>query len=192
MPSSSALPSIARCIVVSCASLISSAAKPMATRPRTSATRAAAPAATVIGTRKRRQCSQAAAAAIAGGDREDDHRRLRAVEIALADRGDDRGAGRLEDAADEGEQEDDAGQRHAPLPGEEFGKAPGGGGDEQADERGGPVAVDIGRHIIADHADRGEQDRRGDADEDVVEAGQQPEMLLVDRGHVAPRRDEIA
>ena len=45
---------------------------------------------------------------------------------------------------------------------------------------------------MADPADRDEQDRRGDRDEDVVEAGEQPEMLLVDRRRMLPGRDEIA
>ena len=34
---------------------------------------------------------------------------------------------------------------------------------------------------LADPADREQQDRGGDRDEDVVEAGEQPELLLVDR-----------
>ena len=77
------------------------------------------------------------------------------------------------------------------LQGEEFGEAPGGHRDEQAENGRRPVAVDIGRHIIADPCRPREQDGRGDADENVVEAGQQPEMLLVDDRRVPPGRDEI-
>ena len=54
------------------------------------------------------------------------------------------------------------------------------------------VMIDMRASIIADHRHRGEQDGRRDADENVVEAGQKPEMLLVDDRHVPPRRDEIA
>ena len=38
---------------------------------------------------------------------------------------------------------------------------------------------------MADESDREQQDRRGDRDEDVVEAGDQAELLLVDRGRRA-------
>ncbi len=45
---------------------------------------------------------------------------------------------------------------------------------------------------MADPAHREQQDRAGDRDEDVVEAGQQPEMLLVHHRRLPPRGDEGA
>ena len=92
--------------------------------------------------------------------------------------------GGREDAADEGQQQQDRGQRHAPLGGEEQGQAPGGRGDRQRAERARAVAVDRQADRLADRladpADREQQDRGGDRDENVVEAGEQPEMLFVD------------
>ena len=45
---------------------------------------------------------------------------------------------------------------------------------------------------LADPADREQQDRGGDRDEDVVEAGDEPEILFVDRGEARWLVDEGA
>ena len=114
------------------------------------------------------------------------------IDRRRADR-DHHGEGRgSERARHEGEQQQDRGQGHAPLPGEIFGKAPGGAGHEQAADRRRAVAVDVRADIMADPCDRDEQDRCRDRDEDVVESGQQPEMLLVHRRGMLPGRDEVA
>ena len=145
----------------------------------------AAPAATVIGTRKRFQWIQAAAAAIAAATAP----RMPAsggIVVSSACRSDAQNqaeAGGREDAADEGQQQQDRGQRHAPLRGEEQGEAPARRGDEQRARgrtvrrlrrQAGPLA-----DPLADEADREQQDRRGNRDEDVVEAGDEPELLFV-------------
>ena len=94
-----------------------------------------------------------------------------------------------EDAADEAQEQQDGGKGHAPLGGEEERKAPAGRRDEQRAEEGGPIAVD-GRagalaDPLADEPDREQQDRGGDRHENVVEAGDEPELLLV-RSRQAP------
>ena len=98
-------------------------------------------------------------------------------------------AGRRKHAADEGQQQEDRGQRHAALGGEEKRQAPGGRGDGErreearpglamvADEQPGGLA-----NALADPADREQQDRRGDRDENVVEAGDEPELLFIRDG----------
>ena len=154
-------------------------------RRRSPAT-AAAPAATVIGTRNRRQCSQAAPAATAAATAATIAAQRRHCCSSASSPTTSTSAKPTvgEHAADEGEQQQDRGQRHAPL-----------GGEEQARPQAvaattsgasGRRAVDIDDQAdaladrLADPADREQQDRGGDRDENVVEAGDQPE--------IAPRR----
>ena len=95
------------------------------------------PAATVIGTRNRFQCSQAAPAAIAAGwpSTTAPHARSLSSKTFGPMREHQREAGGREDAADESEQQQDRGQRHSALGGEEQRQAPGRGGDEQRRQR---------------------------------------------------------
>ncbi len=105
------------------------------------------------------------------------------VHLIRPDGEDQRERRRRQHAADEAEQQKNRGQRHPPLRGEEQGQAPGCRGDEQRRERGGAVDVDDQPGRLADRltdpADREQQDRGGDRNENVVESGQQPELLLV-------------
>ena len=115
-----------------------------------------------------------------GGDDQGDGP-LIVLESRLADAEDEGGEGGQQHSAGEGEQQDDAGQRHAPLAGEEFGEAPGGRRRRTGRRRATGRRTSIcGADRLADPADREQQDRRGDADEDVVEAG--------DAAGNAPRR----
>ena len=126
----------------------------------------------------------------AGGDRARQPRRQsrRAALLSLKRSGPmrehQREAGGREHAADEAQQQQDRGQRHASLGGEEQGQPPRGRRDQQRRERGRAVDVDgqAGRLAdpLADPAEREQQDRRGDRDENVVEAG--------DAAGIAPRR----
>jgi hypothetical protein len=93
---------------------------------------------------------------------------------------DDRGR----DAADEGQQQHDAGQSHAPTRGEIESEYPGSGSDRRRARRGGQKPAEL-RH-------RDEQQRDGDGDEDVVEAGQEAEVLLVHRRGRALGGDIVA
>ena len=128
----------------------------VATRPMTRATTAAAPAATVIGTLKRRQCAQAAPAVIAALAESTRKASRGLSEIVLADREHDRGADAGEDAGEEGERRMMLGSAMRRLRREEFGEAPGGRGDEQAEEGRGAVAVDLRRR----HTGRSRRPRR--------------------------------
>src|SRR3546814_5008588 len=58
-------------------------------------------------------------------------------------------------------------------------------------ERRRPCPVAAHAHRVADPAYRGEEDHRRDGDENVVESGQEPEMLLVDRRCRAARGDMV-
>ena len=160
---------------------------------------AAAPAATVIGTRKRFQCSQAAPAATAPATAPMmPRKRFIVVEPAFAD-----GSGLQlkpavsEHAADKGQQQQDRRQRHAALGGEEQRQAPGGRGDRQPGRAGldrrsrSPSPCDwpidwpiqpTANSRIALAID----------DEDVVEAGDEAEIFFVDRGRGPLAVDEGA
>jgi hypothetical protein len=144
----------------------------------------------VIGTLNRRQCSQAATAP-GGAGRRDDHgaEALIIVQRALADQESERKARRGDHAADEGEQQDDARQRHAAAPGEELGQPPGDQRHRHACPKRGTGEAEPRTDRIADPGDRDQQDHGRDADEDVVEAGQQPEVLLIHHRRCAQARD---
>jgi hypothetical protein len=71
-----------------------------------------------------------------------------------------------EDTSDEGQQQQDRGQRHAPLGREEESQPPACGGDEERAEEGRPAILDgqAGSHTdpLADEAHREQQDCCGD------------------------------
>jgi hypothetical protein len=145
----------------------------------------------VIGTRNRRQWSQAPIALTAAPPENQSEGLAIILEILRPD-GEHRGKhGKGHHSTDEGEQQDDAGQCHAPLAREEFGQPPRRPCNQQSRNGGGAFALDPRPDIVADPGHGDEQDDRRDRDEDVVESGQQPEMFLVDDRHMAPGRDEI-
>ena len=107
------------------------------------------------------------------------------------DREEDRKGGSRQDTADEAEQQEDRRKRHPALGGEEEREPPRGRRDRQRRQRRGAVSVDDQPERLADRltdpADGEEQDRRRNGHEDVVEAGQQPELFLVgDRRRALP------
>ena len=85
------------------------------------------------------------------------------------------------DTADEGDQQQDAGQRHSAFGGEIFREHPCRARDEHATERTGKRGADL------PHRDEQQHDR--DRDEDVVEASEQTEMLFVHRRCCVRRGD---
>jgi len=78
---------------------------------------------------------------------------------------------------DKGQQQHDRGQGHAALAGEEFGHRPGGPGHQQAAGSCGNGTADPGTGHQQQHGCNGH--------EDIVEAGDQPELFLVRDGRVA-------
>ena len=150
-------------------------------RTNSKPTTAAAPAATVIGTRKRHQCSHAASAAT----EERDRRRALSIERHGAVVRQQAGR-RPVHAADKCQEQDDGRQGHAAAAREILGQCPGDCADARAAQR------EVQLH--ADPADRTQHQRRGSHDENVVESGDEAEMLLVRRrrgparGNMVPQR----
>src|SRR6185295_14910397 len=122
-----------------------------------------------------------------GGD-DSEHRNIVVQGFGTDGEHEDR-SGRHENSADEGEQEQDRGQGHPAPGGEEGGEPPRRARHRERAERRRAVAFN--REIrrltepLADPANREQQDRGGDRDEYVIEAGDEPELLFIGNGNRA-------
>ena len=89
---------------------------------------------------------------------------------------------RRQHSADEGAHQQDARQRHAALAGEELGQAPARDGEDHA----GRMVEDT----PAEPVERDQHKDERDGDEDIAEAGEQPEGFFVGRRRGPPPLDE--
>ena len=112
---------------------------------------------------------------------------------------DNQGAGERdarENGSDEREEQQDRRQRHPSLRGEEQREAPAGHCDRGRSKEGRTVMIDRRPGVLADPladpADGNQQDDCSDGYEDVVEPGDQPELLFIDCGRRTLSLDEIA